>query len=115
MNAGHNPPFLIRADGGVERLAATGVALGILDETPFEMLETRFEAGDLLVLYTDGVTEAMNASDEEFGEERLAASLLLRRGAPAADLIDGVIADVLGFCGAVRPRDDATLMVVHST
>jgi serine phosphatase RsbU (regulator of sigma subunit) len=115
VNAGHNPPFLIRAHGSVERLAATGVALGILDDPPFEMLETPFEAGDLIVLYTDGVTEAMNAADEEFGEERLAASLLSRRGAPAADLIDGVIADVLAFCGPVRPRDDATLMVVHST
>jgi len=115
VNAGHNPPFLIRADGEVERLAATGVALGILEDPPFEMLEARFEAGDLIVLYTDGVTEAMNAADEEFGEERLAVSLQSRRGAPAAELIDGVIADVLAFCGPVRPRDDATLMVVHST
>jgi serine phosphatase RsbU (regulator of sigma subunit) len=68
--------------------------------------------GDRLVLYTDGVTEAENARDQEFGEERLSAWIEANRDEPGRRLLDGVIAEVLHFCGAARPRDDMTLMSV---
>jgi sigma-B regulation protein RsbU (phosphoserine phosphatase) len=112
INAGHNPPVLLRANGAVEKLPATGVALGILGDAPYESVELPFGPGDRLVMYTDGITEASNARDEEFGEERLLASLEVRRGAALAELTDGVQADVLGFCAGVRPRDDMTLLVL---
>jgi serine phosphatase RsbU (regulator of sigma subunit) len=112
VNAGHNPPFVLRRDGTAERLAATSVALGILPDADFTPLETPLDGGDRLLLYTDGITEAANTHDVEYGDERLAAFLQGRRGASQQELIDGVLADVLTFCGSVRPRDDMTLLVL---
>lgn len=112
VNAGHNPPFALRCDGTAERLAATTVALGILPDADFTPLETPLDGGDRLLLYTDGITEAANIHDVEYGDERLASFLQGRRGASQQELIDGVLADVLTFCGSVRPRDDMTLLVL---
>ncbi len=114
INAGHNPPLLMRADGACEALGATGVALGILGDAVYEMLETPFGSGDRLVMYTDGITEAANPTDEEFGDDRLRASVTARRAASTADFVDGILADVHGFCAGVRPRDDQTLLVLDS-
>jgi len=113
VNAGHNPPFLLRASGGTERLPATALALGIVPDTPFEVVDTFVAPGDRLFLYTDGVTEAFDPRDEEYGEARLLAYLESQRGAPHRALVDGVIANVLLFCGTARPRDDMTLMCVE--
>jgi serine phosphatase RsbU (regulator of sigma subunit) len=112
VNAGHNAPFLLRRGGAVERLPATGVALGVIREAAFATAETRIESGDRLVLFTDGVTEASNGQDEEYGEERLVAFLSALRASGPEELIEGLIADVLHFCGNVHTRDDMTLMVV---
>ena len=112
VNAGHNPPLLVRRAGGIERLCATAVALGVVSETPFEACEIGFEPGDRLLLYTDGVTEAENAGDEEFGESRLTAFLDDHRSDTDRGLLDGVLANVLLHGRGVRPRDDMTLMVV---
>jgi sigma-B regulation protein RsbU (phosphoserine phosphatase) len=112
INAGHNAPFLLRRNGSVERLAATSVALGILQDAEFIAMETPFAKGDRLVLFTDGVTETFDAHDVEYGEERLAAYLSSHARLEAPQLIEGVLADVLAFAGPVRPRDDMTLMVV---
>jgi phosphoserine phosphatase RsbU/P len=110
INAGHNPPVLIRAAGGLEHLAATGLALGVMPGTIFEAMRTEIESGDRLFIYTDGATEAFNSRDEEYGEERLQAYLLSHRSLPHRDLIDGLTADVLQFCGPVRLRDDMTFL-----
>ena len=112
VNAGHNPPLLVRGGGAIERLCATAVALGVVSETPFESSEVRIEPGDRLLLYTDGVTEAENAQDEEFGESRLTSFLDTHRGDTDRGLLDGVLANVLLHGQGVRPRDDMTLMVV---
>ena len=112
VNAGHNPPFVLRQDGSSERLAATGVALGVLPETSFEAGDLYLQPGERVLLFTDGITEAENARDEEFGDGRLAASLDARRGLADGALIEALREEVLGHCGTARPRDDMTLMVV---
>jgi serine phosphatase RsbU (regulator of sigma subunit) len=112
VNAGHNPPVLVRHGGPLERLTATAVALGVVRETAFEAREARFAGGDRLFLYTDGLTEAENALEEEFGEGRLLAFLEAHRRDGDQALLDGAVANVLLFGGGVKPRDDMTLMVV---
>ena len=110
VNAGHNPPILVRRDGPLERLAATAVALGVLSETPFSAELTTLRPGDRVLLYTDGVTEAENAAEQEYAEARLLAFLESHRADPPRALVDGLLANVLLHCGPVRPRDDMTLM-----
>jgi len=112
VNAGHNPPFLLAVDGPTARLGATGMALGVAPEAPYETMALTLEPGERLLLYTDGVTEATNDADEEYGDVRLEAYLRPRRHEPGRALIDGVVADVLRFCGNRRPHDDMTLMCV---
>jgi sigma-B regulation protein RsbU (phosphoserine phosphatase) len=115
VNAGHNPPLLLPLGQPPARLGATGIALGILPETPFAPMSVEVRASDRLVLYTDGVTEAENPADQEFGEARLLAWLEAHREEPGRRLIDGVVAEVLEYCGAARPRDDMTLMCLTRT
>jgi serine phosphatase RsbU (regulator of sigma subunit) len=112
VNAGHNAPFLLRRGGEIARLHANGVALGVMADGSFDAGEVALEPGDRLFLFTDGVSEAFNLREQEYGEERLHA--LLARSADKDDvaLIEAVKADVLAFCGPVRPRDDMTLMTV---
>jgi len=112
VNAGHNAPFLLRRGGAVERLHATAMALGVVGVTLFEERELRLEEAERLFLYTDGVTEAFDPGEAEYGEERLEVYLTAHPLAGHEELIEGVRADVLAFCGIARPRDDMTLMVV---
>jgi sigma-B regulation protein RsbU (phosphoserine phosphatase) len=112
VNAGHNPPFVLRGSGVQERLCATSVALGILPGEAYPASRLVLGSLDRLLLYTDGITEAFNATEEEYGEERLAAYLDVRRQATHKELVSGLIESVLLFCGSERPRDDMTLMVV---
>jgi serine phosphatase RsbU (regulator of sigma subunit) len=112
VNSGHNAPFLLRRGGAVERLDATAMALGVVGSTAFDERKLRLEEGERLFLYTDGVTEAFDAAEAEYGEERLQAYLTSHPLASHEQLIEGVRADVLAFCGLARPRDDMTLMVV---
>ena len=113
VNAGHNPPFLLAPGREPVRLCATAMALGVTAEAVFQAMTLELEPGDRLVLYTDGVTEAEDASDREFGDARLGAWLQASRERPARALIDGVIAEVLEHCGNARPRDDMTLMCLE--
>jgi serine phosphatase RsbU (regulator of sigma subunit) len=117
VNAGHNPPFLLvppraglPAGEPPARLSANAMALGITEETSFASMTVDLSPGDRLVLYTDGVTEAEDVKDREYGEARLEAWLQANREETGRRLIDGVIAEVLEHCGAARPRDDMTLM-----
>jgi len=112
VNAGHNPPFLLRGDGPAERLAPTAMALGVLSETPFEAMETELLPGDRLVLYTDGITEAFNPREEEYGDARLEAVLERHRRSSEKELVEGLVEDVLSFCDSARPRDDMSLLIL---
>jgi serine phosphatase RsbU (regulator of sigma subunit) len=112
VNAGHNAPFVLRADGTLQRLDATGVALGVVPQVRFEARVAVLSPGERLFLYTDGVTEAFDSRETEYGEARLALRLDDSRRLSDSCLIDAVRQDVLGFCGPVRPRDDMTFMVL---
>jgi sigma-B regulation protein RsbU (phosphoserine phosphatase) len=111
-NAGHNPPLLARADGSIARLSATGTVLGVFPEAEYSTNEVPVTSGDRLLLYTDGITEARDHCDEEFGEDRLAAALLEARRFDAHALFRHVLDRVTSFAGAGGFHDDATLLVV---
>lgn len=110
-NAGHYPPILVRADGSVERLAPGGPVLGVFADGSYEAAHTRLHRGDRLVLYTDGMTDALDASEAEFGEDRLVAAAVADRGCSAPALQARLAAAVAAFT-AGRFQDDATLIVM---
>ena len=112
VNAGHNAPFLLRAGNGVSRLPATDVALGVVAGARFQAAETALASGDRLFVYTDGVSEAFDARECEYGEGRLQALLEGHRHLADAELLQKVQADVLVHCGSARPHDDMTLLVL---
>ncbi len=112
-NAGHNPPLLVRASGLTEKLEGGGIILGILPIAQYSEHRIVIESGDTLVLYSDGVSEAMPAgSDEEFGEMRISMSILNRASLPSSKLIDGVIEDLQLWCAGTPYADDVTLLIV---
>lgn len=112
VNAGHNPPMLVRASGEVERLKADGLILGVFAGVRHKQSENRLNPGDLLVAYSDGVTETQNEAGEEFGEERLIELLQANRAAPAAAIQKMVSNGIKTFAGAAPQYDDVTLVVV---
>jgi sigma-B regulation protein RsbU (phosphoserine phosphatase) len=110
-NAGHWVPMLVRTDGSVARLRAGGTVLGVFPDAAYEQGHEPIVSGDRLVLFTDGVIEARNAADEEFGEDRLLASVVANRACSAPALEARVSAEVAAFTGGAL-QDDATLIVV---
>lgn len=113
-NAGHNYPLLIRGDGQVEYLSAGGLLLGAFSEATYEIGATEMKPGDMLVMYTDGVTEAMDASRSEFGEQRLADDLIKIRSFPAEVVCSKIIKNVKQFAAGIGDTDDMTLVVVKA-
>jgi serine phosphatase RsbU (regulator of sigma subunit) len=113
-NAGHNPPFLLRAGSGdaVESLGNTGLPLGILDTESWEEGIIQMAPGDLLLLYSDGVPEAQNEAEAFFGEERLLSVLRLSRDRTAHEVQEAVLAEVRAFVGEAARFDDLTLMIL---
>jgi serine phosphatase RsbU (regulator of sigma subunit) len=115
VNGGHNRPLLRRPDGKIEELDRGGPMIGILPEFPFQSGEVELKAGDVLLMYTDGITEAMDTAEEEFGEERLTAYLQNRAGLPAEDIALQLFAEVKSFTGLESQADDMTLLVLKVT
>ena len=112
-SAGHEPPFLVRRAGWVERLEATGPILGAFGDATFEEGATSLEPGDALTLYTDGVTETRDARRRFYGEDRLLANLGLACGRPAEEIARALIDEVTAFRGQAEPFDDLTLLVLE--
>jgi serine phosphatase RsbU (regulator of sigma subunit)/pSer/pThr/pTyr-binding forkhead associated (FHA) protein len=112
VNAGHNPPLVAHADGSVEKLEGTGLILGILPMATYKQGVCRMGTGDAVLLFSDGVTEAVRPdADEEFGEERLAQVLAGLRGQSAESIIASINQLVEDFTGGAPPADDITLVV----
>lgn len=110
-NAGHNPPILMRTDGSYAELCAGGPVLGAFRDSHYEQEDVKLCAGDRLLLFTDGVTEARNAAQEEFGEQRLLRLLAENRTLGACPLQERVMETVTAFSGG-HLSDDVTLLVV---
>src|SRR3984893_10833596 len=110
-SAGHNPPFVLHQDGSHERLDEGGGVLGVFATQTFHAGVAELRPGDRVVLYTDGVTEASNAADEEFGEERLLQVLQDNRESSAQELQKNILRAASDFCSGTW-RDDATLLVL---
>jgi sigma-B regulation protein RsbU (phosphoserine phosphatase) len=113
-NAGHNWPYLLRRDGRIERLETGGPILGIMKSVPLESASTVLGSGDLLVLFTDGITEAMNRKGEQFGEERLEPLLASLSHLPASEIRDAVFREVSAFVGRAPQSDDQAIVVVKA-
>jgi sigma-B regulation protein RsbU (phosphoserine phosphatase) len=111
-NAGHLPPILIR-DGQATRLSVTGMVIGAFPDVPYEELCLQLHSGDLLVAFTDGITEAENEYGEEFGEERLTDLLLLNAHGPLDELITLVTTAVNEWQSSPDPVDDMTVLVAR--
>lgn len=113
-NCGHLPALLLHADETLERLESTATVLGLFPEWDCAAGERTLSPGDLLAVYTDGITESFNAADEDFGEQRLADALRRHRHLPAKGILEAVVDQVLRF-SAEEQRDDITLTVAKCT
>jgi serine phosphatase RsbU (regulator of sigma subunit) len=111
-NAGHNPPYLLRVGGGVERLTRTGIAFGLDPNRRYAAGETTLAAGDALFLFSDGITEAFDPEGAEFGEARLEAALQAARGGAAAQFVAQVLAATAAFAAGAEQSDDITCLAL---
>lgn len=114
-NAGHNPPMLVRADGRTQTLDGGGLVMGLFASARYERYETTLHAGDILVLYSDGVTEAMNPEGEEFGEDRLMEIICLNRHRGAGELVTVINDSLTVFAAGAPAADDVTLLILKKT
>ncbi len=113
-NAGHNPPLLMDADGHARFIERGGIPLGMFRDTRYYEHYLPIEAGQTLVLYTDGLTEAASPADEEYGRARLEAKVREGKELSAKDLISFLYADVLEWTGGRGSDDDVTLVIVKA-
>ena len=112
-NAGHNAPVVVRQSGHIELLTAGGPVLGILPNITYAGGRTRLETGDLLVMYSDGVSEAPNGKDEEFGEEAVGQIAAACLGRTADEVLMEIARQLRAFLGVCSPTDDVTLVVAR--
>ncbi len=115
INAGHNPPILIKRGGEICRLEPGGFCLGMFPSVVYEASEVCLGAGDTVVLYTDGVTDSRNTENHEFGEENLIALVKKNIKQPADKIVDKVSAELSAFTAGARPFDDMTLIIIKRT
>jgi sigma-B regulation protein RsbU (phosphoserine phosphatase) len=115
LNAGHNPPILVRTagEGEVRRLDPGGMVLGFFPDTRYREQAIDLIPGDVLLVFSDGVVEAMNEHGEEFGDGRLVEVLRKHDGLPEGELLQQVLEEVGNFLGPVSPQDDITLIVAR--
>jgi len=113
VNAGHNPPLVIRAGTEqIDELKPTGIAIGVIEDIAFDQDLVHLQDGDVVVLYTDGVTEAINTNTEDFGIPRLIQTVKDSVSLPAQDIVDTIVTRVSEYCGTQPQHDDITLLVI---
>jgi len=113
VNAGHNPPILLRASGAIERLSEGGMPFGIFANIGHPCATITLEHGDRLVMFTDGVVEAEDENGDEYGEDRLLAQVKSGAADNAGELVRRIMADVDRFAGAARQHDDITCFALR--
>jgi serine phosphatase RsbU (regulator of sigma subunit) len=113
VNAGHCPPLIVRQSGAIEALAATAMPVGLMESAEFEVAETSLGAGDKIVIYTDGVTEAQNLQGEFLGRQRLRQVVTEHHGESCQALHDAVQSAVASFTESAPQADDITLVVIE--
>jgi serine phosphatase RsbU (regulator of sigma subunit) len=109
-NCGHLPALLLRSDHTVERLEATATVLGIFKDWDCEIGEHQLRPGDMLALYTDGITESYNSDDEQFGEQRLTEALQRHRDSSSESVLGAIVEEVHHF-SSHEQHDDITLII----
>jgi sigma-B regulation protein RsbU (phosphoserine phosphatase) len=114
VNAGHNEPMVLRRSGTVERLHCGGMPLGIMD-APYESGTVMLEPGDWLVAFTDGVVEAENPAQQQYGEERFLVMLRWGMQMTPATLLDAILADIYRFAGNAAQHDDITCVLLKAS
>jgi len=114
INAGHNNPILRRSTGLVERLDVGGLPLGIMPEAKYESASVTLEPGDWLMVFTDGLVEAVNAHDEEFDEPRVLSALAMESSNTPQQLLERLMASVDLFVGSTPQHDDITCLLVKA-
>ena len=113
VSAGHNPPLIVRTNGSYEALGGGGVILGILPIAKYQESYAKMEPGDILVLFSDGVTEAADPNDNEFGDERLAQLIHQLRDRPAGEIVEEIHKAVHVFTEGAPPADDITVVIAR--
>jgi sigma-B regulation protein RsbU (phosphoserine phosphatase) len=112
VNCGHNDGIILRAGGSVEQLTCSGLALGLFPKRAYEEQICALAPGDILAIYSDGVTDAQNREENEFGMDRLIESLRRNAALPPAGIVEAVFHDIDEFAGDAPQFDDITMMVV---
>ena len=115
VNAGHNVPILRKTSGAAERLEAGGIPVGIFAESPYQVGTARLESGDWLVIFTDGVVEAVNSKDEEYGEPELIRLVDRGSGSAPAELLRSLLAELDRHVGNTPQHDDITCLLLKRT
>lgn len=116
VNAGHNPPIVVRArDGAIEELLLTGIVLGAVENQEYSSRTLTIGPGDVLVMYTDGVTEAINTRNELFGEDRLKEIIRESARGTAQEILDRILSAVQEYSRDMPQFDDITLLVIKGT
>lgn len=114
-NAGHNPPVVVRRSGAVETLTGGGIIMGLFPTAVYDAFESRLEPGDVLVLFSDGITEATNAGEDEFGEDRLVQTVRLNVHKSASEILNAITGALATFVAGAPAADDVTLVVLKKT
>lgn len=112
VNGGHCDAIVLRAAGDVELLGTTGLPVGLFPKRDFDMVSVELRAGDTLLIYSDGASEANDVASNEFGMDRLTESLRCAREKPCGEILDHLIADIDAFAGEAPQFDDITLLVI---
>ena len=113
MNAGHNPGYLVSSDGSFEELKSHGLPIGLMGDSRYAPQTRALAPGTLIVLYSDGITEADNEEGDEYGNERLEAVLRATASASVEEIRRAIESDLEAFVGAAAQRDDQTLVLVR--
>jgi len=115
VNAGHNPPIIYRGSTGkLEELEPTGIVLGAVENRDYAFRTITIEKGDIIIMYTDGVTESINSREEMFGEDRLGSIIQKNAHLPASGILSAILEQIGVFADGMPQFDDITLMVIKS-